>query len=289
MARPRIPAGELGAVSVTALAGGRYRVRGRMRDDAGNLHQSRQRRRRPGAAGCAAHDEWRSCGQRCAHDRRDRRGMAGSSAYTCRCRQLVPLHARVVRHDRPPHPETRLRSDHPRPAHGGPMRPDHPTHLPRHHPLEGAAGARRAQPHMRVHRPRRRHPPTTATLVERAVGLTLASRLLGHANEQITRASYVVSAVEVAPITMTILDDILGFGGDECSCEMSAGADASAAYTWQISTIAAPGRFPTRGVFGSGEVGGDGVPVVLEDDARARRRHTHARREVIHHEATQRG
>ncbi|WP_341998806.1 site-specific integrase [Microbacterium sp. LWH7-1.2] len=51
---------------------------------------------------------------------------------------------------------------------------------------------------------------TTATFVERAAGITLASRLLGHANEQITRASYVVSAVEVDPITIDILDEILG-------------------------------------------------------------------------------
>ncbi|GAA4191228.1 site-specific integrase [Microbacterium oryzae] len=51
---------------------------------------------------------------------------------------------------------------------------------------------------------------TVATLVERAAGITLASRLLGHANEQITRASYVVSAVEVDPITTEILDEILG-------------------------------------------------------------------------------
>lgn len=51
---------------------------------------------------------------------------------------------------------------------------------------------------------------TTATLVERAAGLTLASRLLGHANEQITRASYVVSAEEVDPITVEILDELLG-------------------------------------------------------------------------------
>lgn len=51
---------------------------------------------------------------------------------------------------------------------------------------------------------------TTATLVERAAGLTLASRLLGHANEQITRTSYVVSAEEVDPITVDILDELLG-------------------------------------------------------------------------------
>jgi integrase len=51
---------------------------------------------------------------------------------------------------------------------------------------------------------------TTATLVERAAGLTLASRLLGHANEQITRTSYVVSAEEVDPITVDVLDGLLG-------------------------------------------------------------------------------
>lgn len=51
---------------------------------------------------------------------------------------------------------------------------------------------------------------TTATLVERAVGLTLASRLLGHASEQITRTSYVVSAEEVDPITVDVLDGLLG-------------------------------------------------------------------------------
>ena len=51
---------------------------------------------------------------------------------------------------------------------------------------------------------------TTATLVERAVGLTLASRLLGHASEQITRTSYVVSAEEVDPITVDVLDVLLG-------------------------------------------------------------------------------
>ncbi len=51
---------------------------------------------------------------------------------------------------------------------------------------------------------------TTATLVERAAGLTLAPRLLDHANEQITRTSYVVSAEEVDPITVDVLDEILG-------------------------------------------------------------------------------
>ncbi len=51
---------------------------------------------------------------------------------------------------------------------------------------------------------------TVATLVERNAGITLASRLLGHANEQITRASYVVTAEQVDPITVDILDEVLG-------------------------------------------------------------------------------
>ena len=51
---------------------------------------------------------------------------------------------------------------------------------------------------------------TAATLVERAAGITVASRLLGHANEQITRTSYVVSAEIVDPVTAQILDELLG-------------------------------------------------------------------------------
>lgn len=51
---------------------------------------------------------------------------------------------------------------------------------------------------------------TVATLVEQAAGITLASGLLGHANEQLTRASYVVSAEQVDPITVDILDAVLG-------------------------------------------------------------------------------
>lgn len=51
---------------------------------------------------------------------------------------------------------------------------------------------------------------TTATFVERPAGITLASRLLGHANEQITRASYVVCAVEVDLSSIDILDEVLG-------------------------------------------------------------------------------
>lgn len=48
---------------------------------------------------------------------------------------------------------------------------------------------------------------STATLVEAVAGITLASRLLGHANEQITRASYVVSAELVDPMTADIIDE----------------------------------------------------------------------------------
>ncbi|WP_282826357.1 tyrosine-type recombinase/integrase [Gulosibacter sediminis] len=51
---------------------------------------------------------------------------------------------------------------------------------------------------------------TTATLVERAAGLTIASRLLGHANEMVTRNSYVITAEQVDIVTADILDSILG-------------------------------------------------------------------------------
>ena len=51
---------------------------------------------------------------------------------------------------------------------------------------------------------------TTATLVERAAGLTIASRLLGHANEMVTRNSYVITAEQVDLVTADILDTILG-------------------------------------------------------------------------------
>jgi integrase len=51
---------------------------------------------------------------------------------------------------------------------------------------------------------------TAATLIERAAGITLASRLLGHVNEQTTRNSYVVTADQVDPVTAEILDGVLG-------------------------------------------------------------------------------
>jgi len=51
---------------------------------------------------------------------------------------------------------------------------------------------------------------TAATLIERAAGITLASRLLGHANEQTTRNSYLVTADQVDPVTAEILDAVLG-------------------------------------------------------------------------------
>lgn len=51
---------------------------------------------------------------------------------------------------------------------------------------------------------------TAATLIERAAGITLASRLLGHVNEQITRGSYVVTAEKVDPVTAEILDEVFG-------------------------------------------------------------------------------
>lgn len=51
---------------------------------------------------------------------------------------------------------------------------------------------------------------TVATQIERHAGITLASRLLGHASEQTTRISYVVSTEEVDPSTAGIMDRILG-------------------------------------------------------------------------------
>lgn len=51
---------------------------------------------------------------------------------------------------------------------------------------------------------------TVATFIERAAGLTIASRLLGHANEMVTRSSYVVTAEQVDPATASILDAMLG-------------------------------------------------------------------------------
>jgi integrase len=53
---------------------------------------------------------------------------------------------------------------------------------------------------------------SAATIVEAAAGITLASRLLGHANEQVTRASYVVSAEMVDPATAQILEAAFDVG-----------------------------------------------------------------------------
>jgi len=50
---------------------------------------------------------------------------------------------------------------------------------------------------------------TAATLVEAVAGITLASRLLGHSNEQVTRANYVVTAELVDPVTAQIMDEAL--------------------------------------------------------------------------------
>lgn len=50
---------------------------------------------------------------------------------------------------------------------------------------------------------------TAATIVESVGGISLASRMLGHANEQVTRNSYVVTAELVDPLTAEILDTAL--------------------------------------------------------------------------------
>jgi len=51
---------------------------------------------------------------------------------------------------------------------------------------------------------------TAATMIESVAGITLAARLLGHAGEQVTRASYVVTAEMVNPVTAQIMDEALG-------------------------------------------------------------------------------
>lgn len=48
---------------------------------------------------------------------------------------------------------------------------------------------------------------STATIVEAKAGIGLASRLLGHADEQVTRRSYVVTSELVDPVTADIMDD----------------------------------------------------------------------------------
>lgn len=50
---------------------------------------------------------------------------------------------------------------------------------------------------------------TAATIIESVAGISLASRMLGHANEQVTRNSYVVTAELVDPVTADILDAAL--------------------------------------------------------------------------------
>jgi hypothetical protein len=52
-------------------------------------------------------------------------------------------------------------------------------------------------------------------LVEAVAGIMFASRLLGHANEAITRPSYVVTAEQVDPATAAILDAALGISAAE--------------------------------------------------------------------------
>ncbi|WP_254359300.1 tyrosine-type recombinase/integrase [Microbacterium hominis] len=55
---------------------------------------------------------------------------------------------------------------------------------------------------------------TTATIIDAAAGITLASRLLGHANEQVTRHSYVVTAELVDPVTADIMENAFAASSD---------------------------------------------------------------------------
>jgi len=54
---------------------------------------------------------------------------------------------------------------------------------------------------------------TAATTVEREFGISMASRMLGHANENITRNSYVVSAEDVDPRTAEAMNKFIGKRG----------------------------------------------------------------------------
>jgi len=51
---------------------------------------------------------------------------------------------------------------------------------------------------------------TAATTIERGYGISMASRMLGHASENITRNSYVVSAEAVDPRTAAAMDKFVG-------------------------------------------------------------------------------
>lgn len=51
---------------------------------------------------------------------------------------------------------------------------------------------------------------TAATLIEAVAGITLASRLLGHSNDQVARAGYVVAAEMVDPVRAQIMGEALG-------------------------------------------------------------------------------
>jgi integrase len=65
---------------------------------------------------------------------------------------------------------------------------------------------------------------TTATIIDAAAGITLASRLLGHANEQVTRSNYVVTAEMVDPVTADIMDNaftaMLGTAGSSLESDL---------------------------------------------------------------------
>jgi integrase len=54
---------------------------------------------------------------------------------------------------------------------------------------------------------------TAATLVESVAAISLAARLLGHASEQVTRASYVATAELIGQVTALILDEALDSSG----------------------------------------------------------------------------
>lgn len=172
MPRPRIQAGEIGAVQITKLAGGRFRPRARMRDDRlapateGDGRHRRGRARRASPSGGFV--DLRRCrsAHRLEHARRGRRRVARAGERAGGCRKPRPFDARVLRVRGVAHPESDVRRRHARTAHGRSVRPDHPGHHARRFAVEGTQSRARAEvgvgdaaravrPH-RIHRVRSR-------------------------------------------------------------------------------------------------------------------------------------
>lgn len=205
MARPKIAAGELGQVQVTQLANGKWRARARMRDDSGQLMQLRAE----GATEAEAREELMSRGTVIQNKAQGVQRKNAPKRTRQRRRVALPaLAADAVRRrlalaDKGP--EALLFPT----KTGKPMSVSNYERLLRsfiddNHEELVRLGVEVDEYSTHIYR------RTTATLVERAAGLTIASRLLGHANEMVTRNSYVIAAEQVDVVTADILDTILG-------------------------------------------------------------------------------